>query len=236
MDLLLLGGMMCDERLWSQQIRSLAAHFDSIHIADLTRQDSIRMMASDALASAEKPCVMVGLSLGGIVAFECWRQAPEKIRGLVLLDTNPFAEKADRQALRGAEIGRARRGELREMMIDGFKPAYLGSRQRDNEALLGEILDMAVELGADVFERQSVALRDRLDSTHTLPTITVASTVVCGEEDQLCPPDYHRFMAKNIPKSEFHLIPRCGHLSAMEAPWDVSRFILDTAARSAHAA
>lgn len=214
----------------------LTSNFDSIHIADLTQQDTIAAMASDALASVDKPVIVVGLSLGGIVAFECWRQCPEKIRGLVLLDTNPFAEKPDRKALRGVEVRRAKRGELREMMIDGFKPAYLGSQQRENGALLEDILDMAVGLGAEVFERQSVALRDRPDSAATLPTISVATTVACGDEDQLCPPDYHRYIAAHVPNAELHLIPGCGHLSAMEAPQDVNRFILDTAARSTYAA
>lgn len=216
--LVLLPGMMCDARVWRAQCDALAGDCDPIVVADLTQSDSIEGLARDALQQAPPCFALAGLSLGGIVAFECWRRAPERITHLALIDTNPFAEKSERQALRGGEVERARQGELRAMMVDGFKPAYLGSRARSDEALQRTILDMAMDLGAAVFERQSLALRDRPDSADTLPTIDSPTAVVCGEEDVLCPVRYHEHMAGRIPDAELAVLEGCGHLAPMEAP------------------
>lgn len=229
--LLLLGGMMCDERLWRSQLQYLDDDFAEIVVADLTRSSTIAGMAADALSGAPRRFVLAGLSLGGIVAFECWRRAPERISHLALIDTNPAPEMPERQALREDEIGRARAGELRRMMVDGFKPSYVGSAKRDDDILLETILDMALALGPLVFERQAIALRDRPDSRGTLPSIACPTAVVCGEEDVLCPPAYHEYMAARIPYSELTVLPRCGHMAPMEADVAVSETLRALARR-----
>jgi pimeloyl-ACP methyl ester carboxylesterase len=229
--LLLLGGMMCDERLWRAQLQHLDDEFAEIVVADLTRSSTIAGMAADALCDAPRRFVLAGLSLGGIVAFECWRRTPERISHLALIDTNPAPEMPERQALRGDEIERARAGELRHMMVDGFKPAYLGSAKRDDPALLDTILDMALALGPVVFERQAIALRDRPDSRGTLPSIDCPTAVVCGQEDLLCPPAYHEYMATRIPDSELTVLPGCGHMAPMEAEVAVSEALCALARR-----
>ena len=88
------------------------------------------------------------------------------------------------------------------------------------------ILDMALDLGPSVFRRQSLALRDRVDSVPTLKTINCPTIVLCGGEDMLCPVEYHELMAKEIPGARLRVIEDCGHLSSLEQPEIVTQELL----------
>ncbi|MDJ0938735.1 MAG: alpha/beta fold hydrolase [Woeseiaceae bacterium] len=217
--LLLLPGMMCDERLWGPQAEALP---QAITHADTTSADNFDDMARAVLAEAPERFALAGLSMGGILAFEIWRQAPERVTHMALLDTNPHAEKPERQATRLEQIHTALAGGLRELATESLKPLYLAESNRDDEELLDTILDMALDLGPEVFRRQSLALRDRVDSVPTLLTIHCPTLVLCGSEDRLCPPAYHELMAERIPDARLAIVADCGHLSTLEQPGRVT--------------
>ena len=219
-NVLLLPGMMCDERLWQPQVEALDL---PVFHAETAQDDNFRDMARRALSAAPPTFALAGLSMGGILAFEIWRQAPERVSHMALLDTNSRAEHLNRKSLRLEQIEAASAGRLRELAIEELKPLYLAEAHRDDEELLGTILDMALDLGPDVFRSQSLALRDRADSTATLATIDCPTLVLCGAEDTLCPVEYHEFMAAQIPDATFSVIDQCGHLSSLEQPEAVAQ-------------
>ena len=165
--------------------------------------------------------------MGGILAFEIWRQAPQRVTHMALLDTNPHAEKASRKSRRLEEIGQAAAGGLRELATEQLKPLYLAEAHRDDQELLDTLLDLAMDLGPEIFRSQSLALRDRVDSAPTLPTIDCPVLVACGEEDKLCPVEYHTFMAEKIPNATLAIIENCGHLSTLEQPEIVTGLLLE---------
>ncbi|MEO1247265.1 MAG: alpha/beta fold hydrolase [Pseudomonadota bacterium] len=224
--LLLLPGMMCDERLFRAQIDALNL---PVMLADTSSDDNFAAMAQRALGSAPPRFAVLGLSMGGILAFEIWRQAPERITHLCLLNTNPHPDSAERRSMRVGQIAEVLRGGLRTIAIDALKPAYLAAANRDNQSLLDGILEMALELGATSFERQSIALRDRADSVATLSSIDCPTAIVCGAEDRLCPVEYHELMAERIRGATLHVLDDCGHLSSLEQPervTDITRELL----------
>lgn len=222
-NVLLLPGMMCDRRMWSAQIDAIDI---PVQVADLTTADNFRDMAASVLAAAPARFAMAGLSMGGILAFEIWRQAPERVTHLALLDTNPHPDAEERRPVRFEQIAKARTGRLRELAKDSLKPLYLAECNRNNEALLDTILDMALDLGPDVFERQSIALLDRIDSVPTLATIDCPVLVLCGREDTICPPHYHELMAHEIAGATLVVVNDCGHLSTMERPGPVNAALM----------
>ncbi len=207
--------MMCDERLWKRQIEALDV---SCSVADLMSHDNIPDMAAAILDIAPDSFAVAGLSMGGIVAFELWRQAPQRITHLALLDTNPHADTADKRTMRMDQVRQVLSGQLRKLATESLKPAYLARANRDNQALLDEILAMALDAGEEVFEHQALALKDRVDSVATLETIDCPTTVICGDEDHICPPAYHELMAERIPGARLVVIEDCGHLATMEQP------------------
>ena len=214
-NLLYLPGMMCDARLWIHQIEAIGV--PAWH-ADTATADNFADMASAALNAAPAKFAIVGLSMGGSLAFEIWRQAPERVTHMALLDTNPHAEIAERKSLRMQQVEHALSGGLRELAIETLKPLYLAEAHRDRDDLLELILDMALRLGPEVFRRQSLALRDRLDSVPTLATIDCPVSIICGDEDTLCPVAFHETMAAAIPNSRLRVIENCGHLPVLEQP------------------
>lgn len=214
-NLLMLPGMMCDERLWRPQIEALDIN---CFVADLMSHDDFPNMAAAVLDAAPDSFAVAGLSMGGILAFELWRQASERITHLALLDTNPHSDSADKQIMRLDQVRQVLSGQLKKLATESLKPAYLAKANRDNRELLDEILAMAMNAGEEVFQRQSFALRDRTDSVATLGTITCPTTVICGAEDHICPPAYHELMAEQIPGARLVIIDNCGHLASLEQP------------------
>ncbi len=214
-NLVLLPGLMCDERLWQPQVDALQVH---AIVADTTLHDNFADMAHHLLDSAPASFALAGLSMGGILAFEIWRQAPERVTHMALIDTNPYADTEQKRQTRLEQIQVAMQGGLREMAIESLKPMYLAEVNRDNDEILNTVLDMALDLGPDVFNRQSVALRERCDSVATLDTIDCPTAVICGEEDRLCPVELHELMAERIPNAKLTVAKNCGHLATLEQP------------------
>ncbi len=218
--ILLLPGMLCDHRLWQPQASALGPN---VHYADTTLDDNFEAMAARALEHAPPEFAVAGLSMGGILAFEIWRQAPERVTHMALLDTNPHPDSPERRSLRLEQIAKAMSGGLRELAVDSLKPLYLAAEHRNDEALLGLVLDMAMDVGPEAFERQSQALRNRADSVPTLESIDCPTLVLCGDEDTLCPPKFHHLMAERIRGARLCIVENCGHLSSLEQPEVVTR-------------
>lgn len=216
--LVLIPGMMCDARLLGPQLTALAGAAD-IWVADITRSADMASIGRDVLADCpfERFCV-AGLSMGGIVAMELLRQVPDRIAGLALLDTNHRAETPERRAARAPQIARAKAGRLREVLIEEMKPNYLAPPNRTNAALLDLVLAMGLDLGPDVFERQSLALRDRPDSAAALAAYGGPALVLCGRHDALCPPERHREIAALLAAADLAILEDAGHLTTLESP------------------
>jgi pimeloyl-ACP methyl ester carboxylesterase len=227
-NLLLLPGMMCDARMWQAQIDSLGV-LTSIPLCD--EFDNFADAATAILDSAPQQFALAGLSMGGILAFEIWRQAPQRVSHLALIDTNPFAESPERQSLRLTQIEQVVNGGLRSLAIDSLKPMYLAESNRDDEALLNTILDMAMDLGPEVFRLQSLALKNRVDSSEILQQIDCPVSVLCGAEDTLCPVAYHEYMADKISDCKLVVIDECGHLASMEKPEIITQELRELFAR-----
>ena len=212
---ILLAGNMCDGRLWPAQVRAaLPGAMD----ADLTRDDTVVGMAHRTLASVEGMLLPVGFSMGGIVALAMARLAPERIAGMVLLDTNAGADLPERAALRPRQQADVRAGGLERIIIDELKPNYLAASRRSDGDLLEELRAMALALGPEVFVRQSEALRTRADQRDVLPTLSVPIFVGCGDEDRLCPPEWHAELAATARDAVLHVVPDAGHTMPLERP------------------
>ena len=214
--LVLLPGMMCDERLFASQINELSKRRE-VHFAKITDHETISELASDVLNNAPPVFALAGLSMGGIVAMEIVSQAPERVERLALLDTNPLAELPDVLKRRGPQIDAIKNGQLKEIIRDEMKPNYLFDGVRKTE-ILKLCMDMALDIGPDAFIRQSIALRDRVDQKNTLGSYKRPALVLCGRHDVLCPLERHELMHTLLENSKLEIIEDAGHLPTLEQP------------------
>jgi pimeloyl-ACP methyl ester carboxylesterase len=210
-----LPGNMCDARLWTAEVRALLS---GALDADLTRDDRIAAMAERALAATNGQLLPVGFSLGAIVAVEMAVQAPERIVGLVLSGYNATADLPERAAHRPAQQGEVLAGGLERVLVEELKPNYLAAQNRTDSALRVLLRDMGMGLGADVFVRQSEALRLREDRRAAIAALDIPVLYLCGQDDTLCTPAWHQIWASMTPKSQFREISGAGHMLPLEAP------------------
>ena len=214
--LILLPGMMCDARLFAPQIAALAADREVL-VAPISGHDSVQALAAAVLKTAPQTFALAGLSMGGIVAMEMVAQAPQRIERLALLDTNPRAELPAVAAKRGPQIEAVKAGRLQDVMYSQLMPHYLADATQHPD-IIQVCRQMAADLGADVFIRQSIALRDRPDQQDTLRAYTRKSLVLCGRHDALCPIERHELVHTLLANSTLQVIENAGHLPTLEQP------------------
>lgn len=217
--LILLPGLLNDAELWRDQVSGLADVARPL-VPDLTRGESIHELAEAVLADAEPTFALAGFSMGGYVAQEIARQAPERIERLALLDTSIRVDTPDRAARRRALTEAARKpGEFIGIGQTILK-SYVDASRLDDAELTGRIIDMTQRLGREVFIRQNSLERE--DGQAALRALRVPLVIICGENDQITPAKGHREMAKAIGCSHLLVIPNAGHMTPMEAPGPVN--------------
>lgn len=218
-------------RMWTTQIEALPAGWRAI-APDLrnfgksprtaTPARHVRDHADDVIALIQEigagPAVLVGLSMGGYIAFECWRRRPDAIRALVLADTRAEADAEEARARRVAMQDVAAR-EGTGAVVDAMMPGLLGATTHMADPHLAvEVRRWATETSADGVIDALEALRTRPDSRPTLPTIDCPTLVIVGEEDTLTPPALSRVIADGIEGATLVQVPRAGHLANVEQP------------------
>jgi pimeloyl-ACP methyl ester carboxylesterase len=223
--LVLVPGLNCTGRLFADQIEALGRG-RPVLVADNASDDSMGAMAQRLLAAAPERFALAGLSMGGFVAFEVLRRAPERVTRVALLDTTARPDSPDRAAMRAEQVARARAGRFEEVIEEGFHAAVHPARHED-EALRRVRRDMGLATGVEGFARQIAAMSARADSRPDLARIGVPTLVLCGEEDELTPLRLSREIAEGIAGARLEVVPHCGHLSTLEKPATVTKLLAD---------
>ena len=222
--IVLIPGLNCSARLYGEQIPALW-RFGPVTVADHTRDDSMRSIANRILGAAPPLFALAGLSMGGYIAFEIMRQAPQRVVKLALLDTGARAESAEQTERRKAAIEKAKTGRFVEVAEDAFSFFVHPDRHAD-VALRTLVKTMAEDIGAEAYLRQQGAIIGRPDSRPSLAAIACPTLVLVGEQDKGTPPEFAREIAAAIRGSRLVVVPACGHLSTIERPEAVTEAMM----------
>ena len=221
----LVPGLNCSARLYAEQIPALW-RFGPVMVADHTRDASIAAIAGQILANAPPVFALVGLSLGGYIAFEIMRQAPQRVGRLALLDTSARPDTAELTARRQAPMARARAGKLIEVADESFV-FFVHPNRYGDVALRAVVRAMAEETGAEAYLRQQQAIIGRPDSRPMLGAIRCPTVMLVGEQDRGTPPELAREIAAGIAGARLVVVPDCGHLSTLERPQAVTKALVE---------
>ena len=220
-NLVLVPGLLCDAALWAPQ-RTHLADVAETFVADVTREETTAAMAEAVIAAAPAGrFALAGLSMGGYVALEIIRRAPERVTRLALLDTNARADTEDSKARRRALIEESELGDFKgvtKRLLGMFvHPDRLG-----DAGLIDEVVAMTARVGKEAFARQQRAIMGRADARAWLGDIRVPTLVLVGRQDVLTPLDLHEEIAGRVARAKLVIVENSGHLTTLERPEAVS--------------
>jgi pimeloyl-ACP methyl ester carboxylesterase len=223
--IVLVPGLNCSARLYAEQVPVLWG-FGAVTIADHRRDDSVAAIAARILATAPPRFALVGLSMGGYIAFAMVRQAPERVAQLALLDTSARPDTAEQSERRRGLIALAEGGRFAEL-ADLLFPVFVHRNRQGDEALRAIVRTMAEETGPQAFVRQQRAIMTRPDCRPQLASIRCPTLVLVGDSDELTPPALSEEIAAGIAGARLVRVPDCGHLSTLERPQAVNRALVE---------
>ncbi|MFM2422235.1 MAG: hypothetical protein RL291_765 [Pseudomonadota bacterium] len=220
--LVLIPGLLLKADLYRDQLPMLHGLCHSVMVPDHSLDETIPKIAARILAEAPPRFALCGLSMGGYIAFEIMRGAPERVERLALLDTMAVADTQERRAKRREAVARAE-AEGIAAVSTAFYPTWVHPKFHGDGALKARVVAMAEATGVDGFRRQQTAIADRADSRPELGAIHCPTLVLVGRQDDLTPVAEAETMAQGITGSRLEIIEDCGHLATMERPEAVNR-------------
>jgi pimeloyl-ACP methyl ester carboxylesterase len=225
MPILLVPGLGGSPRIYAPVIPSLW-RFGPVTVANHIRDDNMAVIARRILAEAPPRFALAGHSMGGYIAFEIMRQAPQRVAKLALLNTQARPDAPEAIERRRGMIVRIRAGGFRDG-IEAMIPGFLHPSRRDDAELRKLVYEMADDVGPEAFVRQLTAVMGRADSRPTLATIACPTLVLTGDEDNTIPNSLSAEIADGIRGAKLTIVPQCGHLSQIEQPQAVADALVE---------
>lgn len=213
MTLILIPGHLCDGRLYAPQMET----FDDVQIADVTQDDDLGAMADRLLADAPARFDLAGLSMGGMVAMEVMARAPDRVRSVCLMATDPTAARNVEKGWRAGHQAAVRAGGL-QAFSEPFAAMFFAHDPAVAARLSGTVAAMTDAADEAMYHRQSAALDGRRDMLDRLSACTMPVEIIVGSEDRICPPKLHQMLASALPNAHLTQIEGCGHLVSLERP------------------
>jgi len=216
MPILLVPGLGASPRIYAPVLPMIWRH-GPVMVANHIRDDSIGAIARRVLAEAPPRFALAGHSMGGYIALEIMRQAPERVMRLALINTQARPDTSEATEMRRDRMARARAGDY-HAVIDEMFPDLVHPARRDDADLRALMHGMGDDIGTEAFIRQQTACISRADSRPTLAAIACPTLVLTGDEDNAIPNSLSADMADAIPGAKLTVIPHCGHLPQPEQP------------------
>ncbi|MDB5718532.1 MAG: alpha/beta hydrolase fold protein [Sphingomonas bacterium] len=229
MQIVLIPGLMNDGWVWRHQIGALS-RIAPVSIACNDHSTSLTDMAARIVDGSTGPIAVAGHSMGGRIALEVWRRAPERIAGLALLDTGVHGPRDAEVPGRRRLVELARDEGMAAVAAD-WMPQMLAASRRGDQALIDGITAMIARCTPDIFAAQQEAMIGRADLAPLLPRIGCPTLVSTGEEDGWSPPEQHVAIAEAIPGATLRIVAGGGHMLPVEMPEAVTDILVEWAAR-----
>jgi pimeloyl-ACP methyl ester carboxylesterase len=224
--LVLLPGLACDAALWRDQLPALAAAGHAPRVSDVhQRHATLPQMARALLAEHDGPLVLVGHSMGGMLALHAHHEAPERVAALALLSSSARADTQELIRLRSDAIVEFEHGRtddvLRANAMFAFHPRHAADRTR-----VDDYVAQILRIGPLQLIAQNRAVMARADMRPWLAAIACPLLLACGDDDRLTPLEHSREIAQAVPHARLEVVPHAGHLLPWDQPERVNALLL----------
>lgn len=218
--LILLGGTLCNGRLWQPVLEQL--NVSHVSCITLSGGDSAHALASQLLTVLPPRFCLAGFSLGAIVALQIAAMAPQRIAGLALLSVNPLSDLPGNALARRVAVREAASLGISRWLTENLWPRYVAPHRQEVSALHRTIVQMAEECGIETFARQTEVAISRHDHRAALASFRAPTLILNGAYDVICTPQHHQAAAEALPHSRWITLPESGHFLPLEAPVQVA--------------
>jgi len=225
MPILLVPGLVSSPRIF-EPVAPALWRFGPVTVANHIRDDSMGAIARRILAEAPPRFALAGHSMGGYIAFEIMRQAPQRVAKLALVNTQARPDTPETTARRRSQIARAKSGDY-HAVLDELFVGFVHPSRREDASLRQLVHDMGDDVGAEAFVRQQTAVISRPDSRPTLAWIRCPTLVLTGDEDNTIPNSLSVEMADGIHGAKLVILSNCGHLPQPEQPQATSEALVE---------
>lgn len=222
--LVLLPGLVCDAEVWDYPSRYLS-DITECRIMESRGSDTVAEFAQEVLDTVTGPFAIAGFSMGGYVAMEVLRQAPEKVTRLAVLDATARGETPEKTEGRLKAIAKCDAGNYEEA-IEDMLPLLLHP-ERLGDPLADRVRAMAVRVGVDDFVRRHRAIMGRQASLDLIESADIPVRVICGRDDRLASLEEHQQIADLAPRGRLSIIEDCGHMPPLEQPQAATALLRD---------
>lgn len=219
-----LPGYLCDQRMYLAQAFELSQ--SHIVIQAPLMGERCEEMASVLLSNLPPRFALVGASLGGTVALEILRKAPERVKRLCLIATDVFPDAPQVSADREPLLVQARAGRFDDA-IRATLPCEALAPGVGRSLVSDTYVDMASAHGLAGFQIQTRAQQRRRDHQSTLYRAQCPVQIIAGKHDTIVTPKRQAFMAELAPWATFTCLEAAGHLPTLEDPGGVAHILHD---------
>jgi pimeloyl-ACP methyl ester carboxylesterase len=216
MNTVLIPPLLCSPLVYGPLLDTVWS-YGAAMLADTRRDDTVAAIAARVLRDAPEEFAVVGTSMGGYVALEIVRQAPERVKALALVSTSARADTPDQILARQQQSHLVKQGQF-ESLVDAAFPSMVAEDNEPDQGLLATWRATAATVGADTFVRQQRANIGRSDLRYLLPTIDCPTAIIHGADDRLIPLELARETAAAMPNARFTVIEGAGHFIFQEQP------------------
>jgi pimeloyl-ACP methyl ester carboxylesterase len=222
---ILLPGLAHDAAAW-RDVRPALDLRHRVQVSDVHfHHDTLPQMAAALWAEHPGRHVLIGHSMGGMLAMEAALQAPGRVEALALLATSARADTDALITLRTGAISMFEAGRLDEVLRANLMFAF-HPRHAAGSPIPDRYLDDMRRAGASALIRQNRAVMARRDLRPKLPAITCPTLLMCGEADLITPPEHTHELAAGLPAARTVWLKDCGHMLTLEQPGEVARQLL----------
>jgi pimeloyl-ACP methyl ester carboxylesterase len=218
--LILLPGLLNTAKVFEPLIAELGDAADVV-VPELYECESIEDMAQATLGLAPERFALGGFSMGGYVAFEILRRAPQRVERLALIDTQASPDPPESTARRRAFVDQSKIGRFHGV-TSSLMPSLIHPSRLSDASVTGPIVEMAQVIGADGFAREQRAIMARPDSRPLLVDIKMPTVVISGRQDRTVPLARAEEMAADISHSQLVVLEQCGHMAPLERPAELA--------------